>query len=199
MGVYTKLNIPSQKECYGLIQEMGMMDHIVDHSEQVCRVALCLADNLCHAGIDLNLELIQASALLHDITKTRSFRTKENHAETGGKFLQERGFSEVGHVIAQHVKLDSYVVSNDLVEAEIVNYADKRVLHDQIVSLTDRMSYILERYADGIKSRERILGLWSKSKDLEKRIFSFLPFLPQALKQMVESKKFEARNTKFPK
>ena len=191
------MNIPTQKECYGLIQEMGMMDHIVDHSEQVCRVAVCLVDKLNHKGIDLNLELIRASALLHDITKTRSFRTKENHAETGGKFLQERGFIEVGHVIAQHVKLDTYVASSSPVEAEIVNYADKRVLHDQIVFLKDRMAYILERYADGMESRERILGLWAKSKDLEKRIFSYLPFFPDELKQVVvETNKSEARNSK---
>ena len=91
-GIKKIMNIPTQKECYGLIREMGMMDHIVDHSEQVCRVAVCLAENLSQQGIDLNLELIRASALLHDITKTRSFRTRENHAETGGKFLQERGF-----------------------------------------------------------------------------------------------------------
>ena len=191
------MNIPSSKECYELIREMDMMDHIVDHSEQVCRVAVCLADKLNHKGIDLNFELIRASALLHDITKTRSFRTKENHAETGGKFLQERGFIEVGHVIAQHVKLDTYVASSSPVEAEIVNYADKRVLHDQIVSLKDRMAYILERYADGMESRERILGLWAKSKDLEKRIFSYLPFFSDELKQVVvETNKSEARNSK---
>ena len=161
-----------------------MMDHIVDHSEQVCRVAICLADNLNREGIRLNLSLIRAAALLHDITKTRSFKTNENHAETGGKFLQERGFAEVGHIIAQHVKLETYaVLSNRPVEAEIVNYADKRVLHDQIVSLTDRMAYILDRYADSVESRERILGLWAKSKDLEKRIFDYLPFLPEDLKQ----------------
>jgi len=180
------MNIPSQKECYGLIQEMGMMGHIVDHSEQVCRVAVCLADNLDREGIHLNFALIKAAALLHDITKTRSFSTNENHAETGGRLLQERGFSEVGHIIAQHVRLDTNaVLSNSPVEAEIVNYADKRVLHDQIVSLTDRMAYILDRYADNEESRERILGLWNKSKDLERRIFSYLPFVPEDLKQTV--------------
>ncbi|MBW2514195.1 MAG: HD domain-containing protein, partial [Deltaproteobacteria bacterium] len=64
------MHIPTEKECYGLIHEMGMMDHIVDHSEQVCRVAVCLAEYLSREGIDLNHELIRASALLHDITKT---------------------------------------------------------------------------------------------------------------------------------
>jgi len=181
------MKIPTQKECYGLIQEMGMMDHIVDHSEQVCRVAVCLADKLIQDGVELNLELIWASALLHDITKTRSFNTNENHAETGGEFLRERGFTEVGHVIAQHVKLDAYVVTGSPVEAEIVNYADKRVLHDRIVLLTDRLAYILERYGDGMENREKILGLWGKSKELEKKIFSCLPFLPEELKGVVKA------------
>ena len=164
-----------------------MMGHIVDHSEQVCRVAVCLADNLNLEGTGLNTELIRVSALLHDITKTRSFRTRENHAQTGAEFLQKRGFTEVGRIVAQHVKLDTYFASSSPVEAEIVNYADKRVLHDQIVSLTDRMTYILDRYTDGMESRERILGLWAKSKELEKRIFSYLPFLPEALNQAVEN------------
>ena len=180
------MNIPTQKECYGLIQEMGMMDHIVAHSEQVCRVAVCLSEKLRSQGIDLNLELIRASALLHDITKTRSFSTRENHAETGGEFLQKRGFREVGRVIRQHVKLDTYVASGNPVEAEIVNYADKRVLHDQIVLLADRLSYILERYGEGMQSRERIMGLWAKSIELEKKIFNCLPFLPELLKIEVE-------------
>jgi len=131
--------------------------------------------------------LIRASALLHDITKTRSFNTNENHAETGGEFLRERGFTEVGHVIAQHVKLDAYVVTGSPVEAEIVNYADKRVLHDRIVLLTDRLAYILERYGDGMENREKILGLWGKSKELEKKIFSCLPFLPEELKGVVKA------------
>lgn len=181
------MNIPTQKECLELVQEMGMMAHIVDHSQQVCRVAVCLAGNLNMQGKSLNLALIRAAALLHDITKTRSFSTHENHAETGGKLLQERGFAEVGQIIAQHVKLESYTGLSKLPgEAEIVNYADKRVLHDQIVSLTERMTYILDRYADSQESRERILGLWNKSKEIEKKIFDYLPFQSEALKQIVE-------------
>ena len=78
------------------------------------------------------------------------------------------------------------LLSGSPVEAEIVNYADKRVLHDQIVLLTDRLAYILERYGDGMESRERIMGLWGKSKELEKKIFSCLPFIPEALKRVVE-------------
>lgn len=178
------MSIPTQKECYQLIREMGMLDHIVVHSEQVCRVAVLLTDHLNQKGFNLDADLITAAALLHDITKTRSFRTHENHAQTGGAFLEQKGFIEVGRIVSQHVKLDAYFLSDKPIEAEIVNYSDKRVLHDQIVSLSDRMNYILDRYGNGEENRERIFMLWSKTKELEEKLFSFLPFTPDSLKHL---------------
>ena len=180
------MNIPTKEQCYHFIKEMGMLSHIVAHSEQVCRVALCLSSHLSARGIRMNHELIQAAAMLHDITKTRSFKTKENHAETGAKYLSEKGFPEVGHIVAQHVRLDSYFASQVPMEAEIVNYADKRVLHDKIESLTARMGYILEKYGGNSKHNHQIIRLWEKSKTLEARLFAYVPFLPDQLKQMVE-------------
>ena len=56
----------------------------------------------------LNRDLIRAAALLHDITKTRSFVTSENHALTGGQFLSDLGYPEVGDLVRQHVRLDEY-------------------------------------------------------------------------------------------
>lgn len=166
-----------------------MLDHIVVHSEQVCRVAVLLTDHLNRKGFDLDMDLITAAALLHDITKTRSFRTHENHAQTGGAFLEQKGFVEVGRIVAQHVKLDAYFSSDKPIEAEIVNYSDKRVLHDQIVSLSDRMNYILDRYGNEKENRERILMLWAKTEQLEKKLFSFLPFSPESLKNRCRPQK----------
>ena len=75
------INIPSEEACLRIISDMGMLENIVAHSLQVCRVSLFLTDRL---GLpELNRELIRAAALLHDITKTRSFSTQEDHAETG--------------------------------------------------------------------------------------------------------------------
>ena len=87
------MRIPTRDECYKLMCEMEMMDHIVVHSMQVCRVATVLAENLKPVGIQFNCDLIRAAALLHDITKTRSFKTQENHAETGGQYLAELGYA----------------------------------------------------------------------------------------------------------
>lgn len=174
--------VPSVQTCYQLIEEMGMLPHIVTHSEQVCQVALCLVGNMQHSSATrLDRGLVQAAALLHDITKTRSFETGEDHALTGQKLLTERGFLAVARVVGQHVHLENHVQGDGLDEAQVVNYADKRVLHDEVVSLEKRMAYIVERYGQEETHRERILLLWQESRYLEERIFRHISFSPDDL------------------
>ena len=181
------MQIPTSEQCYQLMCEMKMMDHIVAHSMQVCQVATFIADQLNAKQNQLNYELIQAAALLHDITKTRSFKTQENHALTGGQFLAEQGFSLVGELVRQHVRLDEYPNPVVLGEAEILNYADKRVLHDEVVSLDRRRDYILERYGKLPEDQERIRWLWKKTLDLENKIFSDLSIVPEDITRLLNA------------
>lgn len=176
--------IPSRTECYALIHQMAMPAHIVAHSFQVCRVADILAASLARAGVALKPELVSASALLHDITKARSFETGENHSETGAELLSERGYIRVGRIVRQHVRLDAYDLQADPSEAVLVNYADKRVLHDRVVSLDRRMAYIRDRYGQTPAHLSRIDALWRLSAEMERRIFRNLPFAPGALPDM---------------
>jgi putative nucleotidyltransferase with HDIG domain len=180
------MKIPTKEQCYQLICETRMLDHIVIHSLQVCRVATFLTGQLNKLENRLDYNLIQAAALLHDITKTRSFKTEENHALTGAQYLSDRGYPEVGNLVRQHVRLDEYFSGQVIREAEIINYADKRVLHDEIVSLDARLNYILERYAKETEHRERIHLLWQKTNDLEQRIFALLPFAQADLTQFIQ-------------
>ncbi|MDM8551044.1 HD domain-containing protein [Desulfobacterales bacterium HSG2] len=179
------MQIPSKKECYQLIHEMEMKDHIAAHSIQVYRVATLLADHLMNQHINLNQDLIQASALLHDITKTRSFQTGENHALTGEHLLTRLGYAQVGNIVRQHVQLDKYTSSGSPTEPEIVNYADKRVLHDKVVPLRDRLNYILEKYGKKLKKEERIRQIWKNTEELENKIFRKLLFLPEEISALL--------------
>jgi uncharacterized protein len=181
------MNIPSKNDCFRLMCEAQMLENIVAHSLQVCRVGMCLVDHLKLKGIVFDSRLIQAAALLHDITKTRSFKTEENHALTGGQHLIKLGYVEVGNLVRQHVRLDDYPEHQSLSEAVIINYADKRVLHDQIVSLDERMNYIVDRYGNSLELQQRIQMLWGKTKALEKSIFSHLPFAPNDLHRHLPS------------
>ena len=181
------MKIPTQEQCFLLMCEMKMMDHIVVHSMQVCRVATFLAEHLNSAPNRLNHDLIRAAALLHDITKTRSFKTEENHAVTGGQLLAEQGYPEVGDLVRQHVRLDVYTEPVTLGEAEIINYADKRVLHDRIVGLDKRLDYILEKYGKLPELQERIQWLWGKTLVMEDEIFSDLAIAPQDLNRLLNA------------
>ncbi len=180
------MKIPSKNECFRLIAEMETMDHIARHSFKVCQAALFITDKLMSEHILLNRDLIEASARLHDITKTRSIKTGERHAESGAKLLTDLGYSEVGDIIRQHVRIDIYSFSAPISEAEVVNYADKRVLHEDVVSLEKRMNYILERYGKTPESREYIMFNWKQTQELEQKLFRKLDFLPEDLAGRLE-------------
>lgn len=180
------INIPSEERCLRIISDLGMLENIMAHSLQVCRVSLLVTDHLGLPG--LNRELIRAAALLHDVTKTRSFHTDEDHAETGARLLMDLGYPEVAGIIGQHVRLDRYLLTfSTPTDAEIVNYSDKRVLHDRIVPLSERMGYILEKYGSTPERKRSILLLWEKTEKLEERLFACLPFSPGDLSGLLSA------------
>ena len=193
------IQIPSREQCYQMIAQMKMMDHIVVHSLQVCRVATFITQQLIQQKYRLDFELIQAAALLHDITKTRSFKSREDHAQTGGVFLADRGYPEIGNLIRQHVRLDNYSATGQLTDAEVLNYADKRVLHDEIVGLDRRLDYILERYAETAEHQEKIYQLWQKTRDIETKIFKNLAFTPGDLTRLIPHNGYAAELQKYQK
>lgn len=160
---------------------MKMMDHIVDHSIMVSNVATFLTIKLKEHIPALNTKLAMSAGLLHDITKTRSFTTKELHSETGGIMLTELGYPEVGDIVRQHVMLDSYKTSTPISENEIVNYSDKRILHDRIVSLKKRMEYIQLRYCAKKHFKDLFEIMKANSLNLEKKIFAPLDITPSQL------------------
>ncbi|MCI5150465.1 MAG: hypothetical protein D3916_13950, partial [Candidatus Electrothrix sp. MAN1_4] len=70
---------------------------------------------------------------------------------------------------------------------DIVYYADKRVRHDHIVSLAERLEYILENYGgDDERIQQGIRKNFRKCGQLEEALFSVLDFSPDQLRQKVE-------------
>jgi len=168
--------------------EMGMMDHIAAHSVQVCLVASKLADLLWDRGIKIDRRVVYSAALLHDITKTRSFETGEDHAATGAELLRSLGYPLPAGIVAQHVRLETFPHPLEPPgEAEIVNYADKRVIHDRVGSLEDRRRYIIDRYGRDPVRRNWIRRMFQDTFLLEMRIFSLLDIAPDELGALVKS------------
>lgn len=180
------MNIPSKIQCFKLMKDMNMMDHIIDHSITVANVAVFLCFKLKKIYPQINTPLTMSAALLHDITKTRSFETKEIHSQTGANFLSDLGYPEVGNIIRQHVLLDAYTPQTPVSEQEIVNYSDKRTLHDKVVSLNNRMEYIQCRYNVDNALEDRFRGMITNTLALEKKIFDPLDISPDQLAEHIK-------------
>ena len=182
------MEIPDEKECFVIINDNKMMDHIIKHSMMVRSVADFLCSNLIKTFPELNIKLTKSAALLHDITKTQSFTTGEKHAETGGKLLEGLGYPETGNIIRQHVFLDNYNIMPPVTETEIINYSDKRVLHDNVVPLDERLDYIYKKYVTNKEFIKHFDSMKKNTSILENKIFSYLDFRPNDIQKMILKK-----------
>ena len=178
--------IPSRTECEELMARYVMLPNIVEHSFQVMNVALAITDNLAD-GVSINRDAVIAGALLHDITKTRSLQTKEKHAASGGTLLRELGFPLIAEIVEQHVVLDPNP-AGPISEKEIIYYADKRVMHDKIVTLEERVQDLLIRYGKTEEIRNLILKNLQQVIPVERKLNSFMKIdIHDAIKEIADN------------
>lgn len=180
--------IPTIDECLEFIERYEMLDNIRDHSFMVARVAKTLTVALSQhpEALPPSLEEVVAGALLHDIAKTRCLQNNSHHALDGQSICHELGYPQIGKIVLEHVVLNEFR-ANDYQQGkfgakELVYYSDKRVRHDQVVTLEDRLAYIIERYGNGDPAKEKLIEEnFSATVSFEKYLFSFLPFSPEQL------------------
>jgi uncharacterized protein len=176
--------VPSSDQCYNLLKKYAVPDHIIRHSEVVSRVAVFLTVRLNRSGENLHIDAVKAAALLHDITKMEGIESRQDHAITGRRLLAELGFRRIGEIVGEHIRLRGGREAHPIREEEIINYADKRVMHTQIVTLKERFADLWKRYGlNGLDNDAvaRITALEERTYELEKRIFSGLDFSPEEL------------------
>jgi HD superfamily phosphodiesterase len=133
---------------------------------------------------------VLAGALLHDIAKTPCLQRDCHHAKKGRDLCVSLGYKEVGEVVREHVSLFEFspkrYASGHFFAKELVYYADKRVRHDQIVSIAARKEYILERYGNNDPERHRLITEnFDNCQQLEHFLFSTITRETTDLKNMV--------------
>jgi putative nucleotidyltransferase with HDIG domain len=181
MNPFRPENLPDREACLAIMTRYGMPAHVIRHSQAVCAVALYLTRRLGEQGLCLDHRLVQASALLHDITKAYSFNRPLDHALTGAKLLKHMGYPQVAVVVRQHVRISPSRPRGRISETEVVNYSDKRVVDDRITSLEERLDYIRNRYARTPEMAVRIKKYSQFTLQLEMEIFAIVPGGPGQL------------------
>lgn len=166
----------------------------------VAKVALQVLEGFtAHESTNIVLpdrELVVAGALLHDIAKTPCLDRNCDHAIMGAEICVELGYKTVAPIVAEHVVLSDHNpnrYSQGIFSAiEIIYYADKRVRHEEIVSLDDRLDYILEHYGMGDPELHQLIREnFQKCVQLEEHLFSFIHFSPEEVADLVWKNMFD--------
>jgi putative nucleotidyltransferase with HDIG domain len=134
-------DIPTRAECEAILAGHSVEPSLVRHSRRVAEVAERIALGLAHSGLSLNLELVRAGALLHDLAKSRP-----DHAVVGAELLRSMGFPRVATVVGAHTDLD--FSGGELDECAIVYLADKLFRGEEPVTLDERFAPALARFSD---------------------------------------------------
>lgn len=167
--------LPTRRQCLRLMQEYRVPLHIFRHCRKVNKLAFFLARRLKENGVPVDAELVDRASLLHDFVrvcdleqpndvdfsrpitgkdkaKWQQIRTRYNnssHEDAACEILKSRYL-----VLAETVRKHKYACILDARtgpvtwEEKIVYYADKRVMHDRIVALAERLEEGHRRNAD---------------------------------------------------
>lgn len=136
-----RLDIPTPTEAEALLAIEAVPPQGLAHARGVAAVAVALARGLNSAGAGLDVELVEAAALLHDVAKGRP-----RHEAAGGRLLDSLGFSRAGAIVAAHRDIE-LPPDAPVTEREIVYLADKFVYGSRLVSVPARFGQKLDLFA----------------------------------------------------
>lgn len=92
----------TRAEAIKLLEESGCAPNVIEHCKEVASLAVEIADKIKVAGHEVNPELVEVGALLHDLGRCRTHEI--THAVEGFKLAKSRGVeSEVSEIIKRHI------------------------------------------------------------------------------------------------
>ncbi|MBN2403748.1 MAG: NTP transferase domain-containing protein [Spirochaetes bacterium] len=168
------VRFPSEEECFKLLQDAKVSERVLLHSKEVARVALKISEHMNSMGSRINLGLVMAAGLLHDIAREQSM-----HAQAGAEIISGLGYGEIADIIAQHMNIDNNA-AEALGEAAIVYLADKMVKESSAVPLEERLSESLARFEDDAGAVKNIRERFNKAIIIKNKVENIL-------KQNIES------------
>jgi putative nucleotidyltransferase with HDIG domain len=162
--------IPSRKECLRLLGKYGVPVNIKRHSLQVAKVSMYLGRKISKRQ-KVDLRLLEAASLLHDIDKHHCFNDSSFHGKISEGIFRKEGCPELIPLVQTHVLSSVLREGPRTLEAKILYCADQRVKHDRVVTSAERKDYIRKKYgAKGPHVMRDLLKAEPKALKIEKEI-----------------------------
>ena len=130
--------LPNREQALELLRKHKCPPQVIEHTTAVADLAVETANKLQSKGVKVNVELVEAGALLHDLGRSKVHTV--DHAVVGAEIAQSISLPEpVIRIIKRHVGAGitakeaqalgwpkgTYVPQS--IEEKIVSYADKRI------------------------------------------------------------------------
>jgi CTP:molybdopterin cytidylyltransferase MocA len=155
----------SPAECDALLTDrLHVTPAVAAHCRAVADMAVRIGEALNHAGVSLNLGLIRAAALVHDLA-----RGEPDHARCGAKLLRDLDMPQMAAIVATHMDM-TLDEEEPISEADVVFLADKLVREDRFVGLTERFRRRLDDDRTDPQARESALRKFATARIMAERI-----------------------------
>jgi uncharacterized protein len=138
--------LPSREQAILLLQQHGCSKRVIAHCLAVEKLASETATKLAAKGFQVDLQLVQAGAILHDLGRCQNHTV--NHAIVGAQLAKEAGLPvEIVNIIKRHVgggislqEAKAFGWPEDVykptsLEEKIVSYADKLIGQSKRLSI----------------------------------------------------------------
>ena len=193
-----------------LLIKFRLPKHIIAHINKVTHVAETICDAYLIKGYKLDKNAVVCGSLLHDLMrviditggayaelcnhskkedikmwdKLKKKYQNTDHSVAGCKYLNSKGERKIALIVKKH-KFDAVidpVCYPKSLEEKITTYADKRVLHNKIVSLKERFQDGEIRYNPKHENMEIQTKIQKRYFILEKELFENIDLKPCDIK-----------------
>lgn len=160
------MSIPGRVDAAALLLSLDPPAWFLRHSRAVAEVAAWLASRIATNGIQVDRDLVEAAALLHDVDKLLAPDDPAKrlpHGDGSAAWLTDRGHGELARAVACHpvtglADAERYRRWSAFASREerVVAYADKRA-GQRLESMAERFASWQRRYPDGWDAATRRL------------------------------------------
>jgi len=174
-GITLKMDVPSRESCLRLLRETGVDEKVIEHSIAVSRTSMEIAKKMRENGVKVDVSLVEAGALLHDIGRAKVHGIA--HGRVGTEILRKLGYGDsLARIAGSHVLCGvladkagkQSITSKDdsvsmTIEEKIVCYADKITLENRRTTLKERYDRWFRKYGEN----STLTRAFNRSKEIE--------------------------------
>lgn len=140
--------IPTREECIRILKDNSVPNNVIEHCKANAKIAMYLGSKMKEHGIEVNLGVVEAGALLHDIEKHKTFDNEDlHHGEMGAELLEKMGIDKrISEIVKKHFLTTALNGELKTMEERLVSYSDRRIIGSRIVSWEERVRYLTKKY-----------------------------------------------------